>query len=211
MLFYVEVLTTFAFHPLLYWQNLLLSYCLPVFSCLLFACLLLFCSFLFSSFLSVSVSLFLRLTKLKEPIIYLSLFLVSSLVIFLFSSHFLSVATSPPLKYLSSVITTWLELASTSLVSWDNLRLAAYFCYCCFLVVLMWRGSQRWPVHQLHGLWFSGLSKEGWYITKNLCTELFIIFFGFFTFVPAIQVGVELASLYFVSLIKLQRQRDART
>nr|KAG5700923.1 hypothetical protein BaRGS_034208 [Batillaria attramentaria] len=32
-----------------------------------------------------------------------------------------------------------------------------------------------------------GLSKEGWYITKNLCTELFIIFIGFFTFVPAIQ------------------------
>ncbi|XP_070211949.1 sterol regulatory element-binding protein cleavage-activating protein-like isoform X2 [Littorina saxatilis] len=32
-----------------------------------------------------------------------------------------------------------------------------------------------------------GLSKEGWYITKNLCTELLIIFFGFFTFVPAIQ------------------------
>ncbi|XP_076472128.1 sterol regulatory element-binding protein cleavage-activating protein-like [Babylonia areolata] len=32
-----------------------------------------------------------------------------------------------------------------------------------------------------------GLSKEGWYITKYLCTELLIIFFGFFTFVPAIQ------------------------
>ncbi|KAL8598351.1 hypothetical protein ACOMHN_047672 [Nucella lapillus] len=32
-----------------------------------------------------------------------------------------------------------------------------------------------------------GLSKEGWNITKYLCTELLIIFFGFFTFVPAIQ------------------------
>ena len=36
----------------------------------------------------------------------------------------------------------------------------------------------------------SGLSKEGWHITKYLCTELLIIFFGFFTFVPAIQVGM---------------------
>ena len=34
----------------------------------------------------------------------------------------------------------------------------------------------------------SGLSKEGWSITKNLCTELTIVVFGFFTFVPAIQV-----------------------
>ncbi|XP_071102680.1 sterol regulatory element-binding protein cleavage-activating protein-like [Haliotis cracherodii] len=32
-----------------------------------------------------------------------------------------------------------------------------------------------------------GLSKEGWFITKNLLTELFIILVGFFTFVPAIQ------------------------
>ncbi|KAK3733745.1 hypothetical protein RRG08_026859 [Elysia crispata] len=32
-----------------------------------------------------------------------------------------------------------------------------------------------------------GLSREGWYITKNLFTELAIMFVGFFTFVPAIQ------------------------
>ncbi|GFN75373.1 sterol regulatory element-binding protein cleavage-activating protein [Plakobranchus ocellatus] len=32
-----------------------------------------------------------------------------------------------------------------------------------------------------------GLSREGWYITKNLLTELSIMFVGFFTFVPAIQ------------------------
>ncbi|XP_012945124.1 sterol regulatory element-binding protein cleavage-activating protein [Aplysia californica] len=32
-----------------------------------------------------------------------------------------------------------------------------------------------------------GLSREGWYITKNLLTELAIMFVGFFTFVPAIQ------------------------
>lgn len=32
-----------------------------------------------------------------------------------------------------------------------------------------------------------GLSKEGWYIFKNLMTELLILFIGFFTFVPAIQ------------------------
>ncbi|KAL3831431.1 hypothetical protein ACJMK2_023182 [Sinanodonta woodiana] len=32
-----------------------------------------------------------------------------------------------------------------------------------------------------------GLSKEGWSITKNLGTELIIIIFGFFTFVPEIQ------------------------
>jgi hypothetical protein len=35
---------------------------------------------------------------------------------------------------------------------------------------------------------YSGLSKEGWYITKNLLIELVIIMVGFFTFVPAIQV-----------------------
>ena len=37
-------------------------------------------------------------------------------------------------------------------------------------------------------LLFSGLSKEGWFITKNLVTELAILLVGFFTFVPAIQV-----------------------
>ena len=33
-----------------------------------------------------------------------------------------------------------------------------------------------------------GLSKEGWYIFKNLMAELAILVVGFFTFVPAIQV-----------------------
>ncbi len=37
--------------------------------------------------------------------------------------------------------------------------------------------------------YFAGLSKEGWYIFKNLVTEFFILFVGFFTFVPAIQVS----------------------
>ncbi|XP_013793441.2 sterol regulatory element-binding protein cleavage-activating protein-like, partial [Limulus polyphemus] len=32
-----------------------------------------------------------------------------------------------------------------------------------------------------------GLSKEGWFITKNLLTELTVLTFAFFTFVPAIQ------------------------
>ena len=37
-----------------------------------------------------------------------------------------------------------------------------------------------------------GLSQEGWYITKNLLTELMIVLVGFFTFVPAIQVSLTL-------------------
>lgn len=35
----------------------------------------------------------------------------------------------------------------------------------------------------------TGLSGEGWYIMKNLCTGLSIVFLGHFTFVPAIQVN----------------------
>ena len=34
----------------------------------------------------------------------------------------------------------------------------------------------------------AGLSKEGWHITKNLMIELAIVFVGFLTFEPAIQV-----------------------
>ena len=37
---------------------------------------------------------------------------------------------------------------------------------------------------------FVGLSKEGWHITKNLMIELAIVFVGFLTFEPAIQVRV---------------------
>ncbi len=33
-----------------------------------------------------------------------------------------------------------------------------------------------------------GLSKEGWYIIKNLFTELAVLLSGYFTFVPAVQV-----------------------
>lgn len=33
-----------------------------------------------------------------------------------------------------------------------------------------------------------GLSREGWSITKNLMTEITLLTFGFFTFVPIIQV-----------------------
>lgn len=33
-----------------------------------------------------------------------------------------------------------------------------------------------------------GLSKEGWYIIKNLCTEVAVLLCGYVTFVPAIQV-----------------------
>lgn len=34
-----------------------------------------------------------------------------------------------------------------------------------------------------------GLSREGWSITKNLMTETTLLTFGFFTFVPVIQVN----------------------
>ncbi len=34
-----------------------------------------------------------------------------------------------------------------------------------------------------------GLSREGWSITKNLMTEITLLTFGFFTFVPIIQVS----------------------
>ena len=34
-----------------------------------------------------------------------------------------------------------------------------------------------------------GLSKEGWYIFKNLCTEIAVLLSGYFTFVPAVQVS----------------------
>lgn len=33
-----------------------------------------------------------------------------------------------------------------------------------------------------------GLSKEGWYIMKYLCTEVAVLLCGYITFVPAIQV-----------------------
>ena len=38
--------------------------------------------------------------------------------------------------------------------------------------------------------YFTGLSKEGWYIIKNLFTEMTVLLAGFFTFVPAVQVSV---------------------
>lgn len=51
-----------------------------------------------------------------------------------------------------------------------------------------------------------GLSKEGWSITKNLVTELSVLTFGFFTFVPAIQefclfAVVGLLSDFFLQLV----------
>ncbi|GAB6026796.1 hypothetical protein CHUAL_013289 [Chamberlinius hualienensis] len=51
-----------------------------------------------------------------------------------------------------------------------------------------------------------GLSKEGWSITKNLVTELSILTFGFFTFVPAIQefclfAVVGLLSDFFLQMV----------
>ena len=41
---------------------------------------------------------------------------------------------------------------------------------------------------KLFSFFFVGISKEGWYITKNLICELAILAIGFLTFVPAIQV-----------------------
>ncbi|KAH9496900.1 hypothetical protein Btru_010103 [Bulinus truncatus] len=49
-----------------------------------------------------------------------------------------------------------------------------------------------------------GLSKEGWYITKNLLTELAIVFVGFFTFVPAIQEFCAFALVGLLSDFYLQ-------
>lgn len=46
-------------------------------------------------------------------------------------------------------------------------------------------------VHEDNGrlcVYCIGISKEGWYIFKNLVTELAILAVGFLTFVPAIQV-----------------------
>ncbi len=37
-----------------------------------------------------------------------------------------------------------------------------------------------------------GLSREGWSITKNLMTEITLLTFGFFTFVPIIQVWIHI-------------------
>ena len=36
---------------------------------------------------------------------------------------------------------------------------------------------------------FAGLSREGWYIVKNILTEMTVLLAGFFTFVPAVQVN----------------------
>lgn len=44
-----------------------------------------------------------------------------------------------------------------------------------------------------------GLSKEGWYIIKNLCTEMAVLLCGYITFVPAIQVWTF--SQYYWSLL----------
>ncbi|XP_053374079.1 sterol regulatory element-binding protein cleavage-activating protein-like [Mercenaria mercenaria] len=64
----------------------------------------------------------------------------------------------------------------------------------------------------------TGLSKEGWYITKNLLIELAIIMVGFFTFVPAIQefclfalVGLltdfTLQMVFFVTVLSVDIRR----
>ncbi|XP_060568692.1 sterol regulatory element-binding protein cleavage-activating protein-like [Ruditapes philippinarum] len=64
----------------------------------------------------------------------------------------------------------------------------------------------------------TGLSKEGWYITKNLLIELVIIMVGFFTFVPAIQefclfalVGLltdfTLQMVFFVTVLSVDIRR----
>ena len=42
----------------------------------------------------------------------------------------------------------------------------------------------------------TGISKEGWYIFKNLVTELLILAIGFLTFVPAIQVSRNSVTLH---------------
>ncbi|XP_070565484.1 LOW QUALITY PROTEIN: sterol regulatory element-binding protein cleavage-activating protein-like [Ptychodera flava] len=63
-----------------------------------------------------------------------------------------------------------------------------------------------------------GLSREGWYITKNLYTELMIICVGYFTFVPAIQefclfviVGLItdflLQMMFFVTVLSIDIRR----
>ena len=41
-----------------------------------------------------------------------------------------------------------------------------------------------------------GLSREGWSITKNLMTETTLLTFGFFTFVPIIQVNNNLIFVF---------------
>ena len=46
-----------------------------------------------------------------------------------------------------------------------------------------------------------GLSREGWSITKNLMTEITLLTFGFFTFVPIIQVNRNRICLYLVEHI----------
>ena len=44
---------------------------------------------------------------------------------------------------------------------------------------------------------FAGLSREGWYIVKNLLTEMTVLLAGFFTFVPAVQVNAPAFSFKF--------------
>ena len=58
----------------------------------------------------------------------------------------------------------------------------------CALVVLALKGL-IWH-YSFHLFLLIGLSKEGWHIFKNLAAELLILLFGFFTFVPAIQVNL---------------------
>ena len=57
----------------------------------------------------------------------------------------------------------------------------------CALVVSALKGL-IWH-YSFHLFLLIGLSKEGWHIFKNLAAELLILLFGFFTFVPAIQVN----------------------
>ena len=37
-------------------------------------------------------------------------------------------------------------------------------------------------------LFFAGMGKEGWYITKNICAELAILGAGYYTHIPSVQV-----------------------
>ncbi|XP_041365861.1 sterol regulatory element-binding protein cleavage-activating protein-like isoform X2 [Gigantopelta aegis] len=74
-------------------------------------------------------------------------------------------------------------------------------------VVVLTKSVVSTPVHlDVKVRVAQGLSKEGWFITKNLVTELAILLVGFFTFVPAIQefclfAVVGLLSDFFLQMV----------
>ncbi|XP_055959285.1 sterol regulatory element-binding protein cleavage-activating protein [Patella vulgata] len=74
-------------------------------------------------------------------------------------------------------------------------------------VVVLTKSVVSTPVHlDVKYRVAQGLSKEGWFVTKNLVLELGIILVGFFTFVPAIQefclfAVVGLASDFFLQMV----------